>query len=113
MANGDKTVPNLENATPSFLIDEIGRMRVEAARLQFLDGIYKSALKARVTDLQLNGGSFIKGEKFVGDYEQKTQERVDTAAVREHFKNDPEILAKLIKIVTFKQLNTKPNPNGK
>jgi hypothetical protein len=106
----DKSVPNLENATPEFLIDEIGRMRVEAARLKFLDGIYKQALEARCTKEQLSGTTFITGERFLGDYVTKTSERIDTDAVREHFKDDPETLKRLIKIISYKQLNTKPKP---
>lgn len=37
-SKADKTIPNLENATPGFLIDEIARMRVEAARLKLFSG---------------------------------------------------------------------------
>jgi len=107
-SKADRTIPDLANATPGFLVDEIGRMRAEAARLKFLDGIFKQALEARVTPKQLEGGKFIEGEKFLGDYEEKTQERIDTEAVREYFIDDPVTLKKLTKVITFTQLNTKP-----
>jgi len=104
----DKTIPNLENATPGFLVDELGKIRAEASRLKFLEGIYKQALEARCTPTQLNGTKFIMGETFVGDWVEKTQERVDTNKVKEVFADKPEILAQLMKVITFKQLNIKP-----
>jgi len=104
---GDRTIPNLENATPSFLLDEIARMRVEASRLKFLDGVYKQALEARLTEDELTKGKMIEGSRYTGTYSTQTQERVDTEAVKEYFKDKPEELAKVMRIISFKTLTTK------
>lgn len=106
----DRTIPDLSNATSSFLIDEIGRMRAEAARLKFLDGVYKQALEARITEKQAAGSEFIRGEFFIGDYKEMTTERIDSDAVRQHFADDPEGLRKVMRVITFKQLSTKVKP---
>ena len=105
-----KAIPNLSNATPQGLVDQIGELRAEAKRLEFLEGVYKEALKARVTENELKGLDQILGEIYIGSYEDKRQERIDTAAVREHFANDPETLAKLFKEISYKQLNIKRKP---
>jgi len=105
-SKGDKTVPNLENATPGFLMDEIARMRVEAARLKFLDGVYKQALEARATGEQLSGAVAVEGEKFFGTRKKMTQERIDTDAVKELLKDRPEDLKKVMKVIEFWQWNT-------
>jgi hypothetical protein len=104
----DKTIPNLENATPGFLVDEIKRLRVEASRLKFLEGVYKQALEARLTPEQLSGVTMVEGEKNYGMRKKMTQERVDTDAVREYFKNDPEELAKCMKLIEFWQWDLTP-----
>jgi hypothetical protein len=103
-----KIIPNLENATPSFLVDEIAKLRLEANRIKFLDGIYKNALRARASEQQLNGNEQIEGTEFIGSYENVTQERIDSDAVRAHFANDPEGLRKVMKIIEFPQFSTKP-----
>lgn len=41
-------MPNLENATPSGLIDMLGDVREQIADLKRLEGIYKTALEARL-----------------------------------------------------------------
>lgn len=106
MTKHDRSIPNLENATPEFLVDEIGRIRIEASRLKYLEGIYKQALEARASDGHLNGGKLVTGDKFIGHFEVVTQERIDTTSVREYFVNNPEILKELTKVVTFRQLKT-------
>ncbi len=107
-SQADKTVPNLENATPGFLLDEIARMRVEAARLKFLDGVYKQALDARITDEQKLNGALIEGDKNTGSYTTSYQERVDVEAVKEYFKDQPEELKKVMKLIEVKTLRTNP-----
>ncbi len=107
-SKGDKTIPNLENATPGFLIDEIARMRVEASRLKFLDGVYKQALEARADPAHLDGTLPVEGDKVYGKRKKMTQERVDTDAVKAYFKDDPEGLKKVMKEVTFWQWDTVP-----
>lgn len=103
-----KQVPDLSNATPTYLLDEIGRIRVESNRLKFIETIFKDALRSRVTGTQLSGEDPIIGERYVGYYEDVTQSRIDADAVRAHFRNDPETLAKLCKTISYPQLNVKP-----
>lgn len=103
-----KQVPDLTNATPTFLLDEIGRIRVEASRLKFMEGVYKDALRGRITNAQLHGEEPIVGEKYVGYYEDISQVRIDSDAVRGYFANDPETLQKLSKTISYPQLNVKP-----
>lgn len=104
-SKGDKTIPDLTNATPGFLLDEIARMRVETARLKFLDGVYKQALEARCTEEEL-AGKAIEGEKVFGSREMVTQERIDGDAVKAYFVDKPEELAKVMKVISFAQWKT-------
>lgn len=103
-----QTIPNLENATPGYLVDEITKIRVEQSRLTFLEGVYKEALKARITPEQRSGDKGIEGEYAFATYRAQTQERVDTAAVKEYFKDQPEELRKVMKVIKFDVLTTKP-----
>lgn len=103
-----KQVPDLSNATPTYLLDEIGRIRAEASRLKFVEGVFKDALRGRISKAQLKGEEPILGEKFVGFYEEITQSRIDSDAVRGYFANDPETLARLSKTISYPQLNIKP-----
>lgn len=41
-------MPNLENATPTGLVDLLGQTREQIKDLEKLEGIYKEALKARL-----------------------------------------------------------------
>jgi hypothetical protein len=104
----DKTLPNMANYTPGGIIDMLGDTRVEIKRLQFLEGVYKEALKARATELQLKGESLLKGEKYVGKYSKKTQERIAADLVREVLKDKPAELAKCFKEIAFLQLDIDP-----
>lgn len=48
---GDKPkfeMPKLDNATPSFLIDELGKVREQIKHLEKYEGIYKEALMGRI-----------------------------------------------------------------
>lgn len=118
----DRTVPDLANATPGFLLDEIATMRIEMARLKFLDGVYKQALDARLTPDQLEGKEPILGEKYKGQYRHTKQERIDADGARMYvegveqlLKDQPELLSKLqllrdavFKSSAYKTLNTSP-----
>lgn len=102
-AASDKTIPNLENATPGFLMDEIASMRVMMARLKFLDGVYKQALEARATGEQLSGAVMVEGDKVFGKRKFMKQERVDSDAVKELLKDRPDDLRKVMKVIEFWQ----------
>src|SRR4051812_23850724 len=107
MAKPTQTIPNLENATPGFLVDEIAKIRVEQSRLKFLEGVYKQALQARITPEQKGGSAIIEGSYACGSYRHQFQERVDTDAVKTYFKDQPEELRKVMKVIEFDVLETK------
>jgi len=100
-------IPDLSNATPGFLIDEIGKLREEQKRIKFLEGFYKQALEARASKAQLNGTEFIQGEKYIGDRSFQAQKRINSELVVEELKNEPERLARCYGDVEFWQLNIK------
>lgn len=103
---GDKTVPNLENATPGFLLDEIARMRIEMARLKFLDGVYKQAMEARADEKSLVDGGIIEGSKFIGTRKKMVQERISAEKVRAYFEANKLNLADVMEETSFWQWNT-------
>src|SRR5690349_13162082 len=47
IGNATIQVPNLGNATPHFLTDELGYVQSAIKRLEKLEGLYKEALKAK------------------------------------------------------------------
>ena len=104
----DKTIPNFENATPGFLVDELERIRTESSRLKFLEGVTKQALEARVTPEQKAGNQLIEGDKAIGSYDYGTQERVDPDAVKELLKDRPDELKQVMKVINITTLRTKP-----
>jgi hypothetical protein len=102
--------PNLENATPSMLIDELAKLSIIQNYAKKLRDVYKTALFARLNfdpkkplkgQLELNVEDLKhaeKGEKFIGTIEQYGQDRFDTAA----FKADhPDLYAKYCKASTI------------
>jgi len=106
-----QSIPNLENATPGFLVDEIAKIRVESSRLKFLEGVYKQALMARITPEQKSGSAGIEGTYAFATYRTQKQERVDIDAVKEYFKDQPEELRKVMKVIEFDVLSTTPKVN--
>lgn len=111
MAKPTQTIPNLENATPGFLVDEIAKIRTEQSRLKFLEGVYKQALQARITDAQKSGAEGIEGTYAFATYRKQTQERVDTDAVKAYFADQPEELKKVMKVIEFDVLTTTAKVN--
>lgn len=86
---GKMQIPNLANATPSMLIDEIGPIRVEVSRLTALNKMYTAALKARVASLD----SPLAGDTYVMTPTTFMQTRIDVEKVRAVL--DEETLAKV------------------
>lgn len=73
-----RKVPDLSNATPSFLIDEIGKIRDQNKENKFYEGIYRKALDARLAKDQL----IVEGDAFIGNFSTSVTERLDLDAVR-------------------------------
>ncbi len=94
-------IPNLDNATPGMLVDEIGDIRVAMSRLKKREGFYKQALIARLDE----GQTLIEGDKlYDGMLEETVQERLDTAKIREDM--DEDWLRDHTKVIEFKTLRT-------
>lgn len=105
-----RELPNLENATPGFLLDMIAVEREIQKEAKYLEGIYRQALDSR-RDLSQ---SSVESDAHVGEYAESTQERLDTDAIRSSVSHD-ELVArgwlKVLKVVTLKIVK-KPNNIG-
>ncbi len=100
MAKKNSRMPNLDNATPMSLVDDLGETREKISALKKLEGIYKEALKARLDE----GQETVEGDKFNALIEQVTQSRLDTDQVK--LRLQPEILETCYKEITFITIRT-------
>jgi hypothetical protein len=94
---GKPQIPNFNNATPSQLVDELGTIRELANGLKNLDKLYSAALKAR-----MGTSNSAEGEFFSVGLTSVTQERIDSAKVRE--KLSEEELQEVISVVEMTQM---------
>ena len=77
MAKNKQKLPNLANATPGFIVDELGRTRVELSRLKKLEGFLKQGLLARAKV------GAVTGEKYYNASIQELERSgLDTEAVK-------------------------------
>jgi hypothetical protein len=95
-------LPNLDNATPGFIVDELGRIREEMSRLKTLEGYYKQALQGRRAD----GQNAISGTLFDALISEETQIRVSSDKVRNYFAADAEGLASVCDEISFQVIRT-------
>ncbi len=93
-------MPNLDNATPMSLTDDLGEVREKISALKKLEGIYKEALKARLDE----GQQTVDGEKFSALIEVTTQSRLDQDKVKAE--TDPEVLKGWYKEISFTTIRT-------
>ncbi len=93
-------MPNLDNATPMSLVDDLGETREKISALKKLEGIYKEALKARLDD----GQQTVDGDKFSALIEETTQSRLDQDKVKASL--DPDVLATCYKEISFTTIRT-------
>lgn len=106
--NGRPTfkTPNLENATPGFIVDELGRTREKIADLKKLEGIYKEALSGRVDEDQ----QLVEGEKtFNATIEEVEQMRFDSAGAKKEFGEAWYI--EHSKLISFRTIRTMRKPS--
>ena len=68
-------LPNLSNATPGFLADELGRVREELKALKMLEGHYKEALVAAMDGAT---GVTVEGETFAAFMDTQERACLDT-----------------------------------
>lgn len=77
-------MPDLSNATPPFLVDELGKVRAQMSKIKRLEGYYKEALSARWPA----GESECSGENFTCEREYVSQVRLDTDKIRADMDED-------------------------
>ena len=93
-------MPDLDNATPGFLVDELGAVREKIKDLQKYEGYYKEALKARLEP----GQATVDGEVFSALIDEVEQVRLDTTGIRKDM--DEEWIDKYSKLVEFITIKT-------
>jgi hypothetical protein len=94
-------VPNLDNATPGMLIDEIGVVREQMSSLKKTEGFLKQALTARLEE----GQTIVEGDNtHDGLIENTVQERLDTPKIREDM--DDEWIRDHTKVLEYKTIRT-------
>jgi len=94
--------PNFANATPEYLIDALGEIREMSKKCKKWEGWFKEAILGRRADFK----AAINGEAYSGLLVDGEQVRIDSDAVREHFKDDPETLEKLMKVIPMVTIKT-------
>ena len=94
-------MPNLANATPSFLIDEMGRLRAEIKKLEQMEGYYKEALKAQWPE----GEKSHEGENYLAERLYVVQSRLDSAKIKEDM--DEDWMSEHSKEVSYYQFKVK------
>lgn len=75
-----KPMPDLSNATPGFLTDEIGTLRDEMKELKKREGFFKEALGAMV-----DGEDVVTGDKYRMVITHKYQMRLNTDGLKEEY----------------------------
>lgn len=102
MAKSKTPIPNLSNATPEFLTDELGDLRKQIKGLEKQKDLITEALKGRARILEQT--SFV-GERYTADLVQLSRSGLDTTAIREEMGED--WCAERTKTTDYEQLNVK------
>jgi hypothetical protein len=89
-------LPNLSNATPEFLIDEVGKMNDEKKRLDTLIKYFRAKL-----DPMIKGKLHVAGGEYEVNLTYFDQERIDAAKVRELL--PPDQIAQVISTTSVSQ----------
>jgi len=93
-------LPDLSNATPPYLADELGDIRAEIKRLQKLEGLYKDVLEAKKDP----EATTVEGDKWCQVFEMVSQMRINADLCRQHL--DAETLAKVTAEVSYRQIKS-------
>ena len=72
-------MPNLSNATPGFLVDELGNIRDQIKELKKREGFFKQALEARLDPAQ----DEVDGDVYKATISEVVSERLNTSGIRE------------------------------
>ena len=78
-----KRMPNLDNATPGYLADELGKAREKKKEYEQLEGFYKSALVARLGD-----ETECEGDEFVAEVTESSRTALSAPLVRASMDQD-------------------------
>lgn len=101
-----RQAPDLTNATPEMLIDEMAKLSIMENHIKFMRGVYKTAFYARAgIDIEemLNGEAKTNsGETFIATTTRSDPSRVDTTRLKEEY---PDVAAKVT--VSKGQLTTR------
>ncbi len=76
-------MPDLRNATPMYITDELGAIRDQQKGLKKLEGYFKDALLARVS-----AGSVTEGENYTAQVSSESRTTLDTKGIREEMGPD-------------------------
>lgn len=96
-----KDMPNLSNATPEFLVDELGAVRNQIKELKKREGFFKQALEARLEPDQAE----VAGEVYTATITLTVSERLDTASIRDEM--SPEWINSHSKVSEYNTIRTK------
>lgn len=105
MAKQTTLTPDLSNATPEFLVDEMGKLSMIENYAKRMRAFYKEALYARAgidPDKIYSDAIVNQGEKFIATTTQSYPTRLDQTALKSE---DPETFEKFTK--QGKQLTTR------
>ena len=104
MAKVPKTViPNLSNATPEGLTDQLGKIRQEIKVLEKEKDLLSEALKGRARGLEQNG--FV-GEEYYSEIVEMSRSGLDTDRIKADM--GEEWVEQYTKTTTYTQINCKP-----
>jgi hypothetical protein len=93
MAN--RELPDLSNATPGFLLDQIAAQRQLQKDAKYLEGVYRQALDSR-KDPEAKS---VESDLNVGEYVESAQERLDSDAIRESVSHDDLVAKGWLKVI--------------
>lgn len=98
-AKPKQDIQNLSNATPEFLVDELGKIRDQQKILEKQEGFYKEALKAR-----LDGRTFVDGEEYLASIATQERTSLDQQKIKEDMGD--EWIKKYSKTTEFQVIRT-------
>lgn len=93
-----RQAPDLSNATPEMLIDEMAKLSLMENQIKFMRNVYKTAYYARtginVEDMLNGEAKQNTGETFIATTVRSDPSRIDTTKLKEEY---PDIAEKCLK----------------
>ncbi len=97
-------IPNLANATPGFLADELGKTRESMKALMRYEGICKEGLKGRAQTPTKGDPIEVQGRNFTATISEVSQSRIDTEKLKKTYGED--WYNEHCKEITFQKVST-------